>query len=249
MGGAPAKTSYDETFYDIFMAGSLRSAQVVLPIVLDLVKPASVVDVGCGLGLWLSVVAEHGVEDILAVDGDYVDRSRLRVPARAFHAADLSRPLRLDRRFDLAMSLEVAEHLPPERSASFVADLVALAPAVLFSAALPNQGGVDHVNERWLPYWAAEFARHGYVPVDAVRPRVWEDPEVDFWYAQNTMLYVEEALRESLGASPSGWPLSMVHPRQLDSLAEKALSPRYLLGSLPQAVKRAALRRAARYQR
>ena len=244
-----ADTHYDATFYDIFEQGSLRSAERVVPIVTDLLRPGSVVDVGCGTGLWLSVFAQRGVPDVLGIDGDYVDRGRLRIAAERFMPADLSRPLRLDRRFDLAISLEVAEHLPPERAPGFVADLVALAPAVLFSAAVPNQGGVDHLNERWLPFWAAEFERRGYAPLDVVRPRVWDDPGVDFWYAQNTLLYVDEELRASLGLDPPGWPLSLVHPRQLDSLAEKARSPRFLLGNLPGAVRAALARRAGRYQR
>jgi SAM-dependent methyltransferase len=239
-------TPYDTTFYDVFQEGALRSAERVVPIVADLLRPNSVVDVGCGIGWWLSVFAQHGAPDVLGIDGDYVDRGRLRIAAERFMPADLSRPLRLDRRFDLAISLEVAEHLPPERAPGFVGDLVALAPAVLFSAALPNQGGVDHLNERWLPFWAEEFARHGYAPLDVVRPRVWDDPAVEFWYAQNTLLYIDQELHASLGVDPPGWPLSLVHPRQLDSLAEKALSPRFLLGKLPGAVRAALARRAGR---
>jgi SAM-dependent methyltransferase len=183
---------------------------------MELVAPASVVDVGCGIGTWASVFAAHGVNDVLGVDGDYVDRASLLIERDRFEAVDLAAGFDTGRTFDLAISLEVGEHLPPECSARFVRDLTRLAPVVLFSAAIPHQGGSDHVNERWQDDWAAIFAAEGYVAVDAVRPRVWNDPAVEFWYVQNAILYVR---RDRLGDYPAladagcDWPLRMVHPR------------------------------------
>ena len=62
---------------------------------------------------------------------------------------DLAQPLQIDRRFDLALSLEVAEHLPPECGSEFVQTLTDLSSVILFSAAIPFQGGTDHLNEQW----------------------------------------------------------------------------------------------------
>ena len=119
----------------------------VVPIVLDLIRPGSVVDVGCGLGEWLATFQEHGVSDILGIDGDYVDRDMLYIPQQDFKTIDLNRPFTLNRTFDLAVCLEVAEHLEAEHANDFVESLTRLAPIILFSAAIPLQSGTNHVNE------------------------------------------------------------------------------------------------------
>jgi SAM-dependent methyltransferase len=205
---------YDAAFYAAQSGGSLASARVVLPLVRELVPGIrSVCDAGCGAGTWLLAWQELGVEDVLGLDGDYALRS-LRIEPARFRATDLSRPFEAGRGFDLAMSLEVAEHLPPERGPGFVADLVRLAPVVLFSAAVPHQGGTEHVNERWQEDWAAEFARHGYRACDLLRPRLWDDRRVEVWYRQNLLLFASEAaLAAHPGLSaPARFPLSVVHP-------------------------------------
>lgn len=65
---------YTSEFFDNIRNGSLRSAQVVVPIAIELARPKSVVDVGCGDGTWLSVFRHLGVNDTLGLDGDYVNR-------------------------------------------------------------------------------------------------------------------------------------------------------------------------------
>jgi SAM-dependent methyltransferase len=168
---------------------SAASARVVLPLLFRLSRPASVVDVGCLFGAWAAAAGELGVADVTGVDGTYVDRSKLLLDR--FEAHDLTVQFRLDREFDLALCLEVAHYLPRQRAASFVADLCALSPLVLFSAAIPHQGGLGHVNEQWPAYWAEHFVKRGYTPVDCVRDEIWDDPDVAPWYAQNTLLFVK----------------------------------------------------------
>jgi hypothetical protein len=148
--------------------------------------------VGCGTGAWLATFADNGVEDILGFDGGWVRGDALLIPAGRFRAADFREPIRLDRRFELALSLEVAEHLPATAADEFVASLTALAPIVLFSAAIPFQGGVHHLNEQWPDYWARRFSARGYLPVDCIRNRIWMHPDVDWWYSQNAILFAGE---------------------------------------------------------
>jgi SAM-dependent methyltransferase len=211
---------YSESFFSAQASGSRHSAEAVAPLILELVDARSVVDVGCGVGTWLSVFRAHGIDDVLGIDGDYVPLEQLEIPTEQFHTADLTQPLRIGRRFDLAVSLEVAEHLPPSTSEQFVASLVGLADLVLFSAAIPRQRGSNHVNERWQSWWADRFAEHGFVPVDCVRRRIWSNPSVEWWYAQNVILY---ASRDRLVANPrlrqeyelmGTSQLSLVHPAQ-----------------------------------
>ena len=176
--------------------------------------------VGCGDGNWLAIFRKLGVEDILGFDGEYIDQDLLQVPSEYFKVADLTRPFRLERTFDLVISLEVAEHLPAECAAAFVESLTRLAPLVLFSAAIPGQGGNHHINEQWPDKWAELFREHDYVPVDFIRKRIWQSDAVEFWYVQNTLLFARLDVVESSsslkaefeGTNPN--QLSLVHPRQ-----------------------------------
>lgn len=210
---------YDEEFFEALREGALRSAEVIVPLVLELIRPRSVVDVGCGTGLWLATFAQHGVVDYLGVDR-FAPPGLLAIPRDRFIEADLTHPLELGRVFDLAISLEVAEHLPDGSASRFIESLTRLAPVVLFSAAIPGQGGTNHVNEQWPDYWSCLFAARGFDPIDIVRPRIWHNESVELWYAQNTILYVARSQEANLSqlqhvAAVSGPPLAAVHPRLL----------------------------------
>lgn len=182
---------YDGHFFDGIEEGSIRSARVVLPIVFDLVAPRSVIDVGCGRGAWLSVAMELGIADVRGWDGDYVQRDNLLIPRDRFEVADLSRPLKITGTYDLALCLEVAEHLPKRISRALVESLTSVAPVVLFSAAIPGQGGNHHINEQFPEFWWRLFDERGYVALDVVRPRIAWDARAEPWYAQNMLLYVD----------------------------------------------------------
>jgi SAM-dependent methyltransferase len=185
--------TYTSNFFQTIAPTAVDSARVIVPRLLELVRPRSVVDVGCGTASWLRVFKEHGVDDVLGIDGDYVPASARELPPHQFQAHDLAKPLRLDRRFDLVLSLEVGEHLPPESADVFVDSLVSLGPVVAFSAAVPQQGGTHHVNEQWPEYWVAQFARRGYSVIDCLRGAIWQNPRVAWFYAQNLLLFATDA--------------------------------------------------------
>jgi SAM-dependent methyltransferase len=185
-----SETSYDRSFFEELSSGSASSAAQILPEVVRVIGPKSAVDLGSGTGEWLAALRNLGVTDVMGVDGDWVDRTALKIPIDQFTPFDLRQKLVMNRTYDLAISVETAEHLPPERAEGFVADLVALAPVVLFSAAIPDQGGTDHINEQWQDYWAGLFAKHDYVALDWLRLKFWDDSRIDWWYRQNIILYV-----------------------------------------------------------
>jgi SAM-dependent methyltransferase len=233
-------TSYSPGFYADLKAGSRRSAAVVVPLLVELLGPRSVVDVGCGVGTWLAEFARCGVDDYLGVDAESVPRQQLSVPAERFRAADLAAPLELGRRFDLALCLEVAEHLPPAAALTLVTSLAALAPVIVFSAAVPFQGGTQHLNEQWPEYWAGLFAQRGFQPRDVLRARLWTNPDVEWWYAQNLLLYVDGAAADKLPSLPllpaaaGEAPLPLVHPANYLQHADgKRTSLRRVLGLVP----------------
>lgn len=183
--------AYDENFYRAQKDGSFKSASAILPLVAEFIHPQSVVDVGCGVGTWLAFWKNLFNMEICGLDGDYVDRSQLFIDEKDFRPTNLEERITLERRFDLAMTLEVAEHLSPARADSFVEDLTKLSDVILFSAAITSQGGTNHVNEQWQSYWAKRFSRFGYVAIDCIRPEVWASEDVAFWYRQNTLIYVK----------------------------------------------------------
>lgn len=131
--------------------------------------------------------------EVYGIDGDYVDRSQLFIDEENFYPLNLESRIVAEGRFDLAESLEVAEHLSPARADSFVEDLTKLSDVILFSAAIPSQGGTNHVNEQWQSYWAEKFLRFGYVAVDCIRPKIWQNVNVWAHYCQNIFIYVKSS--------------------------------------------------------
>jgi cyclopropane fatty-acyl-phospholipid synthase-like methyltransferase len=175
-------STYNKRFYLNQQSGSKKSAKEIVPIVLNLIQPKSVIDIGCGIGTWLSVFAEQGVSDFLGVDGEWVNKKLLQIPKENFAYRDLTKPLEINKRFDLVVSLEVAEHLPNSYAQTFVDSLITLGPVILFSAAIPYQGGRHHVNEQWPDFWVQLFRKKDYAVVDAIRRRIWQNNRVNYWY-------------------------------------------------------------------
>jgi hypothetical protein len=195
-----AQHVYNDDFYDYISRGSRASAEVVVPLLRANLPIASVADIGSGAGAWLAVWLEAGVSDIRGVDGAYVDTTKLRIPATAFTSHDLATPFDLGRRFDLVQSLEVAEHLPEARAEGFVDSLVAHGDIVMFSAAVPHQGGEYHVNEQVPDYWRRKFAARGFACFDWLRPLLADRRAVKPWYRFNTLLYANAAGQARLSA-------------------------------------------------
>lgn len=234
---------YNPKFYRE-LASAQDSARVILPIVLEVVKPASVIDIGCGTGHWLSAAQALGIKEVLGVDGPWA-RSQLVIPAEDFLEHDLASPLKLGKRFDLALSLEVAEHLPESAARTFVQSLCSAADVVLFSAAIPGQGGRRHINEQWPAYWAELFQELGYECCDYLRPRIWSNPMVAWYYAQNSLVFVRSgagAVRSGAGAGREhsfgqpGQPLALVHPALWSAEMARTTRPGKLLERLFRAL-------------
>lgn len=194
--------------------GSQRSAEIILPLVFDLLKPKSVVDIGCGAGTWLNAAEALGVARRVGFEGEWAASSGHEM-RHEMRLQNLEQPIITDEKFDFAMCVEVAEHLSEDRAPSLVRDLCKFSDFVLFGAAIPGQGGVNHINEQWQSYWAEKFAANGYLPYDVVRPRVWEDDEVLYWYRQNLLLYVRDTAADRLkGRAERCTMVDVVHPLQ-----------------------------------
>ena len=170
---------YSQEFFDYIDQGARASAKRLISVAQPWLRPESVVDFGSGRGVWLDEWRKAGVSDVCGLDGDYVDRAHLAIPKECFRAVDLTVPQDLGRRFDLAQSLEVGEHLPETAADTLVDGLVKHADLIIFSAAVKGQGGEFHINEQPLSYWQGKFEDRGYAAFDCLRPKLMGDRSVE----------------------------------------------------------------------
>jgi SAM-dependent methyltransferase len=229
------ETPYDSDFFDEQVVDALRSARLIVPLIMELLKPRSVVDVGCGLGAWLRTFSENGVTKVKGYDGEYVDRSKLLIDLEHFVATDLKSKQKIEESYDIALCVEVAEHLPESNASELVNLLTSAAPVVIFSAAVPGQHGTNHINEQWPSFWRSIFEGRGFQMLDPIRPRIRENKEIAWWYRQNLFVFaskqaVEECPRlrnlrkaqEVLDPSRRNVDIEWVHINVAFGLAAKA---------------------------
>ena len=207
---------YNKGFYQDQASASYRSGVKVLSCLFDIIKkPESIVDIGCGTGSWLAAAHYLGVEDVVGVEGSSSAKEMLMIPDEFWMERNVCEKVELGRKFNLAISLEVAEHLPVESHSTFIGNLTCHSDVILFSAAIPYQGGTGHQSENWPSYWSEHFIRFGFDCFDIIRPVIWNMPGINFWYKQNIMLFVRQGCAGKIGLDSSqktNIPLSLVHP-------------------------------------
>lgn len=190
---------------------TLSSVGKVVPMILAHLgipddRTVEAIDVGCGEGWWAQGLQAHGAR-VTALDYGTPE-----VLARGVTVVevDLEDDYTLPRNgYDLALCLEVAEHLTEDAGRQLVAELCASSRVVAWSAAIPGQVGHGHITLRWPTYWAEVFREHGYVLLDPWRRALWDDPEVASWYAQNLLL-AQRATGPTLAEVPA--PACLIHP-------------------------------------
>jgi len=185
---------YDSDYYGSAVEGpAVRSAGRIANSILNDFKATSIIDVGCGTGALLEALRDRGCE----VFGlEYSEAALKYCRSRRLSVAkfDLERDAFNDNRtFDVAVSMEVAEHLPEMVADRYVDLLTRLSQVIVFTAAPPGQGGVDHVNEQPPSYWISKFQQHGFKYAEELSQR-WRESwkaadDVDLWYHQNLMIF------------------------------------------------------------
>jgi SAM-dependent methyltransferase len=191
-----SQTRYGSAFYRARRTRTLHAAETVLGILFDRFDLSSLIDVGCGTGTWLQAARVLGATRVVGIEGAWLPEELHDDPSLEIVKTDLEQAVAVPETFDLCVALEVAEHLSPQRAASFVDDLCQLSNRILFSAAIPGQGGSRHSNEQWQSYWAELFNRRGYVAMDLIRPMVWNDASIPYWYRQNVLVYLRNGDHE-----------------------------------------------------
>jgi hypothetical protein len=205
--------------YDTSIEGigpTRRSAEIIASLLMKRFEPKSVVDFGCGLGDWLAQFRALGCERVLGLDGPWVPLNNLQIPPESFRCVDFAQDYDLGAKFDMAMSFEVAEHMPDDAGMRLVKQMTQAADLLVFGAAIPEQGGYMHVNERYQSYWISRFADHGYAAFDLVRPTIWMNQSCCWWYQQNIIVYANAAAQERYGLKPAHFIADIVHPAIYD---------------------------------
>lgn len=186
-------TGYDDQFWIDSTREATDAAPIMLPPVLDATGAKTVIDVGCGHGIWGQFAESYAGCHVLGVDG-FVPPERRHIDN--FEQRDLEYGVDCSD-FDVAVCLEVAEHLH-EVAAPVLVEGLCKARYVFWSAAIPGQGGINHYNEQWPSWWARLFARHGYIGSSDIGTRFWDDRRIVSFYRQNAIVW---ATPEDLAAA------------------------------------------------
>lgn len=191
------------------------SAQRIISFVLSIYHPSSVLDVGASGGIFLLEFMKRDIKDVLGIDGPWISDKDVVIPKENYVRIDLTKPFSIKRKFDLVICLEVLEHLNWETGKPLLKELTSLSDVILFSAAVPGQGGTHHVNEQWPSFWAKEFRKYGFKYID-IRPYIWNDKEILPWYKQNMIIYLKDQNYDhfinKLKTFQHEEPLSVIHP-------------------------------------
>ncbi len=219
---------YTKEWFDKRVKRSIQEAEQIIPLVINEISPKSVIDVGCATGAWLMVLSNHGINNYCGIDGQWVFKEDLLIPRDCFLEHDLSHSMpKPHSKYDLAISIEVAEHLPENMARSFVKYLCSLSDFVLFSAAVPLQGGRGHINEQPQSYWANLFSQNGFDCCDLVRPQIWHNELAGYVHRQNILLYVSQN-RKDFKEKHRDWYvdtqkiLDVIHPVMYQKHLQKA---------------------------
>jgi|GEM_PF-3507801 len=212
---------YDDAFYARQRVNSYKTARAFLGHLFSVFPAHSVVDFGCGVGAWLKAALDLGANSAVGYEGEWV-RERAIDPRIEFVFGNLNQIPPMQRRFELSMSVEVAEHIEPRSSEQFVVRLTEAADVVVFAAAMLRQQGDGHINCRYHSFWADLFRQRGYRLIDFFRNRFWYEVAegIEPWYVQNTFLYVKEdsPLLDKIRSDPL---LDVYHPLMLNPLAQQ----------------------------
>ena len=211
---------------------SRSSARFLVPFLLQNLEFDSVIDIGCGDGQFVYEFIKNGVNEVRGIEGKWILEAIDKSGSPWLHTADLADEIIFDKKFDLAICLEVAEHLDEIHADTLVRNLVNASDVIFFSAAIPGQGGTNHVNLQYPDYWAAKFSKFGYFLEWDPRDLLSGNKEVAPWYQQNCLLYK----KSSSSASTFVIPKVIKHPEifpELQSLQYKISKlPRRLIGRI-----------------
>ena len=176
---------------------NLSSAKEIVPLLFQAIKPSSVIDVGCGTGVWISECKRNGADRIQGIDGEWVLPNKLFINEDELEIYDFENTDKEPQcvnsdHYDMAICLEMAEHVSRAKADYVIDVLTKAADVIYFSAATPYSGGMHHVNECWQSYWISKFKKRGFLAIDYIRPKVWNNKKVCYFYAEESFIFVKK---------------------------------------------------------
>ncbi|MDX2050511.1 MAG: methyltransferase domain-containing protein [Rickettsiaceae bacterium] len=226
---------YNSEFYNTYKNVSLNSANELVPIITKILNPKSVLDIGCGVGTWLKQFQDAGITDYNGVDGPYVKKEQFLANKDKLIHHDLQTTLDLQKKYDIVISLEVAEHIDEKYADIFIDNLTRHSDCIVMSAAIPLQGGTYHVNEQWPDYWIRKMNIKGFKVYDLLRPIIWNNSAIDYYYRQNILVYSKFDIKVDSCMNQNFY--SFVHPEKwLQSRNYKNQSLKFVLKALPYSI-------------
>lgn len=154
---------YDVAYYQTINAEEAEQAARLAGVLIWKYQPKSALDIGCATGLYLKPFLDasidgYGIDNAEAT----IDAAVMMVPKGRIKIADITKAS-IGHRADLAMCLEVLEHIPESGAAAAVKHIAESSDVIIFSAAQPGQGGHGHINCQPKEYWQDLFTARGYV--------------------------------------------------------------------------------------
>ncbi len=217
-GGVFLMSVYNQQFFDGQVDESHRAASLILPFIFETINPKSILDYGCGTGSWAAVAKQIGANRVLGIDGPWVNKDMLKIHPDEFVAVDSEIDAFPDvGEFDLAISMEVLEHLNDRTAKAALDFLSQRSKYILLSVAIPGQGGTNHINEQWQSYYARYLGERGFRVWDLVRPKFWDEPNIPYFYRQNALFFVREDLADQHEICDAPL-LDAVHPEIMNLL-------------------------------
>ena len=176
---------YTQAYQEALQNPSIEASKIILPVLHRRYNFKSLIDFGCGLGQWSAGL--KGIDSsYLGVDLRY---DRLLIKESQFIEHDLNLPIDLKKRFDIALCVEVAEHLKPESANIIVDTLVRHSNIIVFSASIPFGGNPTHINEQYWEYWIEKFEQKGYIVNDWLRDYIWDNPLSASCYKTDMLIF------------------------------------------------------------
>jgi SAM-dependent methyltransferase len=213
-----------------------KTANIVAPIVMEFISEIThkkerlkIVDFGCGIGTWLHVFKKYYNAEILGLDGEWVNKKLLfkYISENEFCEVNMEKYIKLNELYDLVISLEVAEHISESNADIYVQSLVDAGKLILFSAAIPGQSGFNHINCQYPEYWIKKFKKHGYVFFDILRPQIWNDSRIEYWYKQNMFIVASEDIIIENQNKYTFLNNAVIHPELFERVLNRQLGFRF----------------------
>jgi cyclopropane fatty-acyl-phospholipid synthase-like methyltransferase len=185
---------YDHKFFQNTIKLEAESAAQFVDVLLKFYLPNSIVDIGCGAGIYLNEFAKRGISDWLGIDGSPSAKENFLLNKNELIIFDLAQEYQFKKKYDLGLCLEVAEHLREQDADTLIKTITEASDTIIFTAAIPGQGprSIGHINEQPHSYWIKKFKDKNFSYLESRTEEMREEMKkngVVWWLVNNLMVF------------------------------------------------------------